>query len=337
MRALPVGAFATYAIAISVLTSLTILSDIGVTTLVLARAGQVHGDPRRLSLLGETARRFRLKLCVPAMAVGTPLLYWSLAAARPSIASCLLILGLLYGTLLLQLGSSIDGALLLSLLHSDTQLVGQLLGAAVRLLCIVTLLIVFPRYEVALTINLVAAAAQASFQRWAVRRSLPAAAAVDEGDLLALRSFVRKQFPNAIYFAFSGQISLWLVSVLGSSAIVANVGALGRLTGLIVLLQSGVVTLAAPRFARTNDPHLLLRRYVQVTGIALLVGGVGMGVAFLFPGPLIWVIGPHYRSLRPLLPISMAAAVTNLLATTLFGLNSAKAWVIAPSSRFRSP
>jgi hypothetical protein len=330
VRALPFGAFATYAIALSVQTSLTILSDIGVTTLVLARAGQVHGDPRRLSLLGETARRFRLKLCIPAMLVGVPLLYWSLASARPSAGAFLVILGLLYGTLVLQLGSSIDGALLLSLLQSHTQLFGQLLGSAVRLLCIAVLLAVFPTYEVALAINLVAAAVQALFQRRAVRRLLPTTAAVDEADLMALRTFVWKQFPNAIYFAFSGQIALWLVSVLGSSAVVANVGALGRLTGLIVLLQSGVVTLAAPRFARISDARLLLRRYLQVTGVALGVVIVGMVAVVLFPGPLIWVLGPQYRFLGPLLPISMAAAATNLLATTLFGLNTAKAWVMAP-------
>lgn len=330
VRVLPISSFAVYAIATSVQTSVNVLSDVGVTTVVLARAGQHHADPRRLAILAETAKQFRLRLSIPALVVGAPLLYLSLGTARPDLLSCVAILFFLSLSLLLQLSASIDGALLLALLHPNAQLIAQLLAALLRLLLIVTALALVPHYLMALAVNCVGAAIQAWVQRLALLRLLPKTRETSSHDRIAFHEFVRKQFPNAVHFAFSAQITLWLISILSSSTVVANVGALGRLTGLIVLAQSGVMTLVAPRVARLSDAKLILRRFAQALGLASGLSALGLLAAFALPGPLLWVIGPKYHGLGPYLPIAMASAVAYLLSTTFYSLNSARAWVISP-------
>jgi hypothetical protein len=168
-------------------------------------------------------------------------------------------------------------------------------------------------------------------QRSAVHRLIPRGAATSIEDLQAFRDFVKHQYPNAVYFAFSSQISLWLISIFSSASVVANVGALGRLTGLIALLQASVITLAAPRIARLADPRTIWRRYGQVVAAACLFSLLGLLAAVLIPGPLLWIIGPKYSSLGPFLPLAMASAVTYLLSTTFFSLNSSRAWVVPPT------
>jgi O-antigen/teichoic acid export membrane protein len=330
VRLLPVPAFAVYAIALSVLTSITALSDVGVTTVVLARAGQNHADASRLATLATTARQFRLRLTLPALLIGAPLLFFSLGTARPDPVTCVAIFGMLGIIVLLQLSAAIDGALLLAQLRSNTQLFAQLTSALARLLLIGTLLALFPTFLVALAINGISLAIQAWMQRAAVHRRIPRGSVTSTEDLLAFQDFVKRQYPNAIHFAFSSQISLWLISIFSSSTVVANVGALGRLTGLIVLLQSSVITLVAPRVARLSDPRMIWRRYGQVVGAACLVSLLGLLAAFLIPGPLLWIIGPKYSSLSALMPLAMTSAVMYLVSTTFFSLNASRAWVVPP-------
>jgi O-antigen/teichoic acid export membrane protein len=331
VRVLPVPAFAVYAIALSVQTSIAALSDVGVTTVVLARAGQNHADPARLAVLAATARRYRLQLTIPALLAGAPLLFFSLGSARPDLTSCLAIFGLLGAIVLLQLSASIDGALLLAQLRANAQLMAQLLAAIARLALIASLLAFLPTVLIALVINCVALALQAWLQRFSVHRLIPRSSATSAEDLRAFREFVKRQYPNAIHFAFSSQITLWLISIFSSSTVVANVGALGRLTGLIILLQGSVITLVAPRVARLSDPQLIWKRYSQVVGASCVLSSLGLLAAFLIPGPLLWIIGPKYASLRDYLPLAMTSAVIYLVSTTFFSMNSSRAWVVPPA------
>jgi len=147
VRLLPVPAFAVYAIALSVQTSITALSDVGVTTVVLARAGQNHSDLNRLATLATTARRFRLRLTIPALLLGAPLLFFSLGSARPDLLSCIAIFGMLGLIVVLQLSATIDGALLLAQLRSNAQLSAQLVAAIASTLVMVWAVVIAWRYD----------------------------------------------------------------------------------------------------------------------------------------------------------------------------------------------
>src|SRR5262249_17429525 len=121
VRRLPIPDFAVYAIATSVQASLAVLSDIGVTTLVLARAGQFHSDLPRLAELAKSARAFRLRLLVWTLVLAAPLLWFALGQSRPDVFHWSLAFLVLAGIVVVQVSSSLDGTMLLALLQAEKQ------------------------------------------------------------------------------------------------------------------------------------------------------------------------------------------------------------------------
>jgi O-antigen/teichoic acid export membrane protein len=327
VRTLPVPEFAVYAIAVSVQASLSVLSDVGITAVLLARAGGFAEDPKRLARLLTTARALRLKLFGVVTLVAAPLLWSSLSAARPSLAWWTLTLLLVLSTVALQISATVDGTMALALLRPARYQVGQLASSVVRLGGVVLFLARVPLSTVGLAINLVGMAAQSIYLRWTVGRLIPRDPAQDPEDRAAFRRTVRTQLINAGYYAFSSQITLWLVGLLSSARTVAEVGALGRISNILILAQSGIVALVAPRMARYAGPRLLLRRYLQVVAVAFVACTTVFILSWLFPQPFLWLIGPKYAGLGTLLPIAMAAALLYALALTIYSLNASRAWI----------
>jgi O-antigen/teichoic acid export membrane protein len=326
VRRLPITDFAVYAIVTSVQASLVVLSDIGVTTLLLARAGQFHSDLDRLAELIKTARTFRLRLLFWTLALAAPLLWFSLGNSRPDILHWSLVLLAVAAIVAFQVSSTLDGTMLLALLRAETQQVGQVLSSVTRLAGFGLILPLEPTYLAALCINLFGSAVPAVLYRREVTKALPRSARTNDEDLRSFQKFVRTQFLNAAYFAFSSQITLWLVGLLASSRVVAEVGALGRLSNIIVLAQSALLGVVAPRMARYRDAFAFRRRYIQILAGAVTASLALAAVAIWLPGPLLWVIGPKYSGLSGTLPLAVASACTFTVSITIFSLNSSRAW-----------
>jgi O-antigen/teichoic acid export membrane protein len=326
VRRLPIAEFAIYAIATSVQGSLAVLSDIGVTTLLLARAGQFHSDRPRLAELTRTARAFRLRLLLWTLGLAAPLLWFALGESRPDPLHWALILVVLAGIVAVQVSSSLDGTMLLALLQAEKQQAGQLFASLSRVAGFGLLLSSFPTYLTALCINFIGGCIPAVLYRRALTKTLPETTNTNPDDLRSFRTFSRTQFINAAYFAFSAQVTIWLVGLMGTSRVVAQVGALGRLSNIIVLAQSALLGIIAPRMARYRDSHAFRVRYLQVVGGAVAISILLTLSSVWLPGPLLWVIGPKYAGLASMLPIAVASACTFTISITIFSLNSAKGW-----------
>jgi hypothetical protein len=229
-------------------------------------------------------------------------------------------------TVAIQVSASINGTLQISLLRADRQQLAQLANSLIRLGGVLAVLAVFPYFIIALGLGLLGTAGQAALSHFDIKRILPPASAVSEDDRTAFRRFAQSQFVNAAYYAFSSQITVWIVGVISTSSVVAQLGALGRLSNVIVLAQSALVSLVVPRMARYVDPRLLLRRFLQVLGVAIAGSAALLALSFVEPGWILWVIGPKYSNLGPYLFLAMASAGTYAVSATLFGLNTAKGW-----------
>jgi O-antigen/teichoic acid export membrane protein len=326
VRRLPISDFAVYAIATSVQASLAVLSDIGVTTLLLSRVGQFHSDTSRVAELARTARAFRLRLLFWTLAVAAPVLWFALGESRPDVFHWILILLVLGGIVAVQVSSSLDGTILLALLRAERQQAGQFLGTLSRLAGFGVILRASPNYLTALCINLLGACVPAVLYRRTLAKLLPRTERTNDDDLRSFQTFARTQFINAAYFAFSAQVTIWLVGLLGTSQVVAEVGALGRLSNIIVLAQSAILGVIAPRLARYRDVAAFRVRYFQIVGAAIAASILLTAIAIWFPRPLLWMIGPKYGGLANTLPIAVGTACTFTVSITMFSLNSAKGW-----------
>jgi len=142
---------------------------------------------------------------------------------------------------------------------------------------------------------------------------------------------VRRILPAAIYFCLSSQITIWLISVFGSTLALAKLGALGRLGQVFIIVSSVTVAVIIPRFARLrSDRGLILRRYFQVLALQAIVGAAITGMVLVFSREVLWLLGPEYSGLGRELVLLVASSALNLVAGMAYNLGNARGHITPP-------
>src|SRR5437867_497380 len=160
-------------------------------------------------------------------------------------------------------------------------------NAALRLALIGVLAIERMNAFLALLVGVIGNWIQAILLRsWARDHSDPAAPvnAVDRRELLHLSA---KSLPNAVFFCFQGQVTLLILTLVGSPTGIADVTALGRVAALFAVFSAAFASVLAPRFARCQDPERLRHLYLLLVSAAVLALLPLLFVAWLFPGPFL--------------------------------------------------
>jgi hypothetical protein len=144
-------------------------------------------------------------------------------------------------------------------------------------------------------------------------------------------SVVRRILPGSIYYCLSGQITIFIISIFGTTNSIAQAGALSRLTMVLSVFTVVNTTLIVPRFARIpNNAKLIFTRYMQIQLILLLFSGFIIGLVYLYPTQTLWILGRNYSNLRIELILNVAVSCINLIAGICFNLNTARGWAINP-------
>jgi len=87
------------------------------------------------------------------------------------------------------------------------------------------------------------------------------------------------------------------------------------------------VNVLAPRFNRCQDTERLPRLYLMlVAGMATVLTPLLL-VAWLYPAPLLWLLGDKYANLQSECVWVVAASSLGLIAGVMWTLNSSKAWI----------
>lgn len=139
-------------------------------------------------------------------------------------------------------------------------------------------------------------------------------------------NYIRPLLPSTIFFALQGQISILLITWFGKENSIAEVGALGRIGQLFVMLAAFNSVIIAPAIARVSR-RLLLRRYSQVLAGALVISGVLVGSALVFPDAYLWLLGHKYEHLRGELAWMMVSSCIGYLTGVLWTMHSARKWI----------
>jgi hypothetical protein len=138
--------------------------------------------------------------------------------------------------------------------------------------------------------------------------------------------YILPALPTFIFAAFQSQIALFLINAFGQTINVAEVAALGRVAQVFLVLTSFNMIIIEPRVARLGRDKLL-RTYLL---LLLLPCGLCLSIvplAFAFPGPFVWLIGPNYRSLEPIVGWVVLTACFNYAANLIWIMNRARKWI----------
>jgi len=141
-----------------------------------------------------------------------------------------------------------------------------------------------------------------------------------------IMGYIRPLVPSVVFFALQGQINIFLISWFGHAQSVAEVGALGRLGQLFVMLAAFNSVVIAPNIAQVPR-KVLASRYGLIVAGALIVSCVFLGVSIVAPQVLLWILGEKYSHLRPELTWIMVAASLGYINGVMWTMHAARKWI----------
>lgn len=147
-------------------------------------------------------------------------------------------------------------------------------------------------------------------------------------DRLELRRLLWAQAPYNLLFVLQGQFAFLALALFGSAFRMGEFGALGRLAAVFTVFNALQNSLILPAFARLPaEPGRLRQRFYQVAWAGLGVGLALWWFTFLFPRPLLWLLGEHFEGRTAEFAWLMAGHAALYLGSVLWSLNYARGWV----------
>jgi O-antigen/teichoic acid export membrane protein len=327
IRALPKEEYAWFTLAASMLATLNLLADGGISTALTSIGGRVYQDPQVFSRLLADGRRLALRLGLIGALLATPF-FWHLYARldTPAVTAAWLV-----GLALLATVPAMTSTLLAvaSRLHSrasEVQL-AELLSAGVRLVLTLALLgLGWVEARGVFAITLLAAVVQAGLlKRYTRVFTSPAPAVAGQGREIG--AFIRALYGNHLFFCLQGQITTWIIGLLAGVQQLADLGALSRLAVLFAAMGAPFAHLVTPALARIQDKTVLRRRFMLTLGVAASLVVAVLLVAVWLPSPFLWLIGEKYAHLGRELPLALASQGLALFSGICWGLIIVRGWV----------
>ena len=331
VRRLSIQEYACYTIANTMLGMMNVLSDCGISTSVFALGAKVWQDKIALGRILSTSIRFRNRFALISLIICTPItiyLLWKQEA--PWWLVSLIVLSMI-PTFKAQLTENLYT--IIPNLHQELNLLqkNQLEVAFWRLFAIGLLMILFPFSWIAIgATGIPRYWGNLKLKKIAMRNAI----ITNDEDISTIKNIqriIKRTIPGSIYFAFSGQISLWILSFLGKSTNVATWGALGRYSILFTVISSLFSMVLIPRYARKdNEKKALLVMSHQILLLLLLAGMILLGIIYLFSEQLLALLGKQYMGFNTELLIVSCNAFLSILVGTCYALNVKKGWIIHP-------
>jgi O-antigen/teichoic acid export membrane protein len=290
-------AYAQYTLAASALAILNVVTDLGLSSAVLAIGGRYHTDGASLTGLVKTALRYRRGFLYGSVPVLLLVMPWVFSThGWPSSTAWLITIAVLLSSWF-QAGAVIYGAVLrLHFAIGHVQTVDAIAGT-IRIASVILLGAGQLSAVVALAINLLGSVWQFTGNRLSAARYLTDGVPCGPRHLKAVWGFTHPLIAANLFYAAQGQITIWLVSFLAPVAAIAEVGALGRLGQVALLLSTPVTFLVQPYLARLPSKTLYRIRVLQI-GFVEAMGAVLLAFSgFALPKLWLFLLGARYAGL----------------------------------------
>lgn len=332
IRMLSTQEYALYTIANAVLGTMAVLNDGGITTGTMSEGAKAWPDKGRMGSVLNTALLLRRKFAIASLAVVIPILFYMLRSHDASwMLSCLITLALIPAFFATISGSLLEIVPKLSQEIAPLQKL-QVQNNLGRLVLLCISLFAMPWAFIAILASGIPQVWMNVKLRFFASGYADFSAKADKQINDAILKIVYRVIPASIYYCLSGQITIWLSSVYGSTSTIAQLGALGRIAMLFNLFSVLFGTLIMPRFAKLPpEKNMLLRRFFQVMMLLCVLCVVIMAGAWMFSSQILWVLGPQYSGLKSEVVLSVLASCIGMIAGSAFNLYSNRGWTINPA------
>ncbi|CAH8293055.1 O-antigen/teichoic acid export membrane protein [Mariniflexile fucanivorans] len=331
IRLLPLEEYALYTLANTMLGSMTMLADVGVSNGVMAQGGKVWQNREKLGAVLMTGLYLRRRLAFWSLIVITPILFYLLMHNGASWFTAVLIVLSIIPAFYASLSDNLLE--IVPKLHQDIYPLqkNQISVSIGRLVLSALLVFIFPWTFVAILASGIPRVIGNIKLRKIAYNFADESQKPDSIISKDLMTIVKRVLPSSVYFTFSGQISIWLISLFGTTMALAQVGALGRISLIFSLFGAIFGFLIIPRLARLpNEKHILLKKYLQ-TILFVLVFYTGLAIIIsLLSTEILWVLGDKYSGLEYELTLSIIGFCVSTFAGVSFSFYSTRGWIIHP-------
>ncbi|WP_128763332.1 polysaccharide biosynthesis protein [Leeuwenhoekiella aestuarii] len=331
IRLLSTEEYALYTLANTMLGTIIALANAGIPIGVMSEGGKVWKDKKKMGMVFVTAFELRKIFGLVSLLIGIPILIYLLRLNGASWTMSILIMIGLIPAFFSQISNSI-----LEIAPKLTQHVvplqkNQLAINTGRLVLLILLIFLFPFAYIAIIASTLPQVWGNIRLKKITNSSVDWEQQSDSEIKLRLVAKTRRILPEAIFYCLSGQLTVWLLSLFGSTDSVAQIGALGRLAMVMNIISVLFGMLIAPRFARLEaDFSLLKRRYLQALLLVVVLFLGIIGIVYWFPSQILWILGAKYGDLEDEVVLAVIGSSLNLLSGIIYALYSSRGWIINP-------
>lgn len=331
IRLLPVHEYALYTLANTMLGTMTLLADSGIATGVMSQGGKVWQDRQKLGSVLATGMRLRKIFAAFTLLITIPLLYYMLNTHDASwLMSTMIILSLIP-----TFYTALSGTLLTIAPKLRQDIIPlqkvQITSNAIRLTLLGLFLFIYPLSATAIFCG----GASQIWANWKLRKIsdsyADASQPIDHDTNNKIIEIVKNIMPNTVYYSISGQMTIWLISIFGSTKSIAEIGALGRLSMLFSIFFVLLQVLAVPRFAKLEkNSKNIMKYYLGIQSIIAIVSIFIIATIWTFPSQTLWILGKNYSDLYTEVVLIAAGSCIAMIAGSSYALLSARALLIKP-------
>lgn len=329
IRLLPTTEYALYTLANTMLGAIAILADSGISNGVMATGGKVWQNREELGKVMITGMELRKKLALLSLIIMVPLMVYLFKQHGASWITSVLIIAAFIPAFYASLTDSLLE--IAPKLHQNILPLqqNQLEVGGFRLLLTFIVIFFFPFAYIVI----LAASIPRIYGNYRLKKITLQTADLDQPSNIEVKNQILKQvrrsMPMCIYAVISGQIGIWIISLFGKTATIAQIGALSRLSAFFLVFTSIINTLIVPRFARLKEQKgrilFVFLGSIFVTSILCLCI---LASIYLFSNQILFIIGKNYNTLNAELVLNITVSCISLLCSVVSNLIISRGWVI---------
>lgn len=293
-------AYASYTLLIAIYTTTSVLVGLGITQSLLALIGEQSNKPTVIGSYIRACQYYRFRLLLIA-SVALAIVLFSIASHYEwPVSLTFLAWTALVGSLTFY---CIESIYLPVLLLKERLKSVYKIGIGAALTRLLLLILLFQCWQLSVSATLLVGTLYLAINSLSIRKLAEPYVVLPSknNDLSAHRAEVRAQTlpkaPGFAFFAFEGQIGIFLISIFGSTGEIAEVGVLGRLGMLFAVIYMSGKYLIAPAFAKL-PPSKLIPTSALTLGIGLIIGITAIILTAQFPKLVLLPLGGNYSHLQ---------------------------------------
>ncbi|MTJ53688.1 polysaccharide biosynthesis protein [Anabaena sp. UHCC 0253] len=327
IRTLSKEEYAYFTIANSMQSSMNVLAASGISSALLSIGGKVFQDSYKFTQLINAGMRLKKYLGMISVLIVTPILFWLLTSSGASLIYALLIIIVILIELYFYLIQGILGVVpLLKSQIKQIQILDLMFSGSRLLFIVINHLTLINALTYAFCSTVASSLKTFYLYQWnkdSLEKNIPINQEYNQQIVGSIRSMIAYYS----FFCIQGQITIWLISIFGTTNSIAEIGALGRLSIIFTVITSVVSNIVVPSFAKCESLKLLKLRYFKVMLIYLFLSILLLVVSVIFPKELLWILGNKYNHLQRELYLVILTSMVSAISSVAWSLNTSRGWI----------